>query len=177
MNVIDASEKLKDFLFRMTGNKKAIEGSYEQAWLEDDFEVDPFMFQSMLPVKEAYKVWLELKGVKKAIAGTHSDKNFIPIVQRTIKWAENGFNQAVPICLDPEDNDFDFLRNAYRLIIVSERVLEYLQTNHKYEFEYFNILNMCKETKEKYYLINITNQDFEFKFSRKFKGLDNVWKS
>lgn len=177
MNVIDTPQKLKDFVLRFTGNKKAIDGSHEQAWMEEDFEICTTIFKRMLPVREAYKIWLERKGVKQAIAGTHSDKNFIPIVQRTIKWAESGFNQPIPMCIDPEDNDFDFLDNIYRLIIVSERVLEYFRANHKGEFEHFDVKNMYKETKEKYYLINITNQDFEFKFSRKFKGLDNVWKS
>ncbi len=133
-----------------------------------------FLFDSHKPLKKAYQDWLEAEGIKLALSGKHSRKSFEKEVKETINWIESGANKPIKINMLLDAPDYDFLSVHNIPLVVSERVLLYLQKNHKNEFESYIVEDINKKVKQKYYAINITNPDFLYEFNGDFKGIKDA---
>lgn len=133
-----------------------------------------FLFDSHKPLKEAYQDWLNSKGVKEALAGKHPRKLIEKQIKETLNWIETGATKPIKINMLLDAPDYDFLFVHAIPLVVSERVLLYLQRHHNNEFESYIVEDVNKRVKQKFYAINITNPDFLYEFKDKFKGLPNA---
>lgn len=130
------------------------------------------LFRKEKPIREAYKDWLEAKGVKQAINETHDNKEFIKDVKGVIKWFEGDCRKPIEVYMLLDAPDYDFLDCGTLRLLVSERVLVYLEKHHKGEYEFFPVVDANKRVTQTYYAVNINHRNFEFEFKGDFKGLD-----
>jgi hypothetical protein len=129
------------------------------------------LFRSKKPIKESFREFLNEPGVKSALKGNHPKKDYEKKVRQVIKWVETGCNKPINVNMLLDAPDYDFLFVYGFPIVVSERALTYLEKYRKDQFEAFQIIDVNRVVRQKYYAINVITPDFDFNFDRKFKGL------
>ena len=170
MTVLNCNKFSFHFLF--TGNKN---DNFCRAQLQPDEKTEMHnIFTMDLPIKEAYKKYLEYEGVQNVLNNKgNNNVDYDNLCKNTIKWANSEFKDPIPAIITVDSWDYDFLKPFYLSYAVSQRVLNYFNYLEAGNFEYFKIKILNEHPADvNYFLIN-QFKSLNIDNNLNFKGLKN----